>query len=160
MVSGWKICNLNTGTGGMECSVVLFKPRIHLFACTHPSVTNSLVVSKPFELWILVAYTHQSPAWSFKHVWIRIPCLSTNISLQPCHQSPVLCSNTFEFWFLSVYMHLSTALCFKHGCLWLLVYVPSRPHQNEILRFLRFVFFTDFASSNFLLARTPLNSRL
>ena len=114
----------NKDTGGMECSVVLFKPRIHLFACTHPSVSNSLVVSKPFELWILVAYTHQSPAWSFKHVWMGIPCLSTSISLQPCHQSPVLCSNTFGFWFLSVYTHLSTALCFKHGCLLLLVAYP------------------------------------
>ena len=31
----------NKGTGGMECSVVLFKPRIHLFACTLPSVSIS-----------------------------------------------------------------------------------------------------------------------
>ena len=30
----------NEGTGGMESSVVFFKPRIHLFACTHPSVSN------------------------------------------------------------------------------------------------------------------------
>ena len=31
----------NKGTGGMERSVVLFKQRIHLFACTHPSVSNA-----------------------------------------------------------------------------------------------------------------------
>ena len=41
LVSGWKMCNSNKGTGGMESSVVLFKPRIHLFACTHPSVSNA-----------------------------------------------------------------------------------------------------------------------
>ena len=29
------------GTGGMESSVVLLKPRIHLFACTHLSVANA-----------------------------------------------------------------------------------------------------------------------
>ena len=46
----------NKGTGGMESSVVLFKPRIHLFACTHPSVSNSLDCND----WL--AYKHQSTA--------------------------------------------------------------------------------------------------
>ena len=32
----------NKGTVGMESSVALFKPHIHLFECTHPSVSNSL----------------------------------------------------------------------------------------------------------------------
>ena len=36
-----RVFNSNKGTGGMESSVVLFKPRIHLFACTLPSVSNS-----------------------------------------------------------------------------------------------------------------------
>ena len=94
--------------------------------CSHAlilSVSISLVVSKPFVCgsWLR---TRMSPAWSFKHVgWGFF--VSTNISLQPCHQSPVLCSNTFGFWFLSVYTHLSTALCFKHGCLWLFVCEPK-----------------------------------
>ena len=44
----------DTGTGGMESSVVLFKPRIHLFACTHPSVSNTLDCNALF------AYKHQS----------------------------------------------------------------------------------------------------
>ena len=50
----------NKGTGGMESSVVLFLPRIHLFACTHPSVSNTLDVR---------------------------PCLCTSISLQPFVQT-------------------------------------------------------------------------
>ena len=50
------MCNSNKGTGGMESSVALFKPRIHLFACTHPSVSISLVCND----WL--AYTHQSTA--------------------------------------------------------------------------------------------------
>ena len=117
MVSEWKMCNSNKGTGGMECSVVLFKPRIHLFACTHTSVSNSLVVSKPFELWVLVAYTHQSPAWSFKHVWLGISCLSTRISLQSCVQTRLdsgscLCTRTCQQPFVS-----NTVVC---GCLFCL----------------------------------------
>ena len=82
------MCNSNKGTGGMESSVVLFKLRIHLFARTHLSVSNSLVCND----WLAVhasvyscykhrihpvfqtrlecgswsAYTHQS----FKHVWL------------------------------------------------------------------------------------------
>ena len=40
----------------MECSVVLFKPRIHLFACTHPSVSNSCDCNA------LCEYKHQSVA--------------------------------------------------------------------------------------------------
>ena len=40
----------------MECCVVLFNPRIHLFACTHPSVSNT------FDCNALFVYKHQSPA--------------------------------------------------------------------------------------------------
>ena len=40
----------------MESSVVLFKPCIHLFACTHPSVSISLDRND----WL--AYKHQSIA--------------------------------------------------------------------------------------------------
>ena len=85
----------------MESSVVLFKPRIHLFAGTHPSVSISLVCND----WL--AYKHQSTAfykhvWKvvlvvykhrlhlcFKHVWNVDPCLRTRISFQHC------VSNTF-----------------------------------------------------------------
>ena len=48
--------NSNKSTDGMESSVVLVKPRIHLFACTHPSVSISLVCND----WL--AYKHQSKA--------------------------------------------------------------------------------------------------
>ena len=123
-------CNSNKGTGGMECSVVLFKPRIHLFACTHPSVSNSCDCNALFQykhqsvaliqtclvggsLFVykhrfqtrlngdsLFVYKHLSPALCFKHVWIVVPCLSTCISLQPC------VSNTFDVRFL-VCVHAS-----------------------------------------------------
>ena len=43
LVSRRKMCNSNKGTGGMESSVVLFKSGIHLFACTHPSVSNAFL---------------------------------------------------------------------------------------------------------------------
>ena len=86
----------------MESSVVLFKPSIHLFACTHPSVSNSLDRNE----WL--AYKHQSTA----RVQTRLDCASllyTSISFhlvfQTCldcgslsahtHQYPALFSNTF-----------------------------------------------------------------
>ena len=75
------------GTGGMEGCVVLFKPRNHLFACTHPSVSNTLDCNG----WLV--HKHQSTALCFKHVWIVDPCLRTRMSLQPC------VSNTFGLWF-------------------------------------------------------------
>ena len=70
----------NKGTGGMECSVVLFKPRIHLFACTLPSVSNSL----DCNYWL--AYKHVCVRASVyspltNHVWILGPCLGTSICL-------------------------------------------------------------------------------
>ena len=48
--------------GGMECSVALFKPRIHLFACTLPSVSNSC------DCGPLFVCKHQSIVLGFKHV--------------------------------------------------------------------------------------------
>ena len=62
------MCSSNKGTGGMESSVVLFKPCIHLFACSHHSVSNSLdrnelvgaqasvdsPCSNTFGLWFLI----------------------------------------------------------------------------------------------------------
>ena len=77
----------------MKCRVVLFKPRIHLFACTHPSVSNTLDCND----WLV--YKHQSTAL----VQTRLDCgslLYTSISLQPC------VSNTFELRFL-VCVHAS-----------------------------------------------------
>ena len=82
----------------MESSVVLFKPRIHLFACAHPSVSNTLdcndwlvfrhqsttLCSNTFGLWFLVVYKHQSP-----------PCVSNmsrlSILVAHTHQYPALC---------------------------------------------------------------------
>ena len=100
------MCNSNKGTGGMESSVVLFKPRIDLFACTHPSVSNSLDCND----WLVKK--HQSTA----RVQTRLDCgslLYTSISFhlvfQTCldcgslsahtHQYPALCPNTFGLWF-------------------------------------------------------------
>ena len=96
------MCSSNKGTGGMESSVVLFKPCIHLFACSHHSFSNSLDRND----WL--AYKHQSTA----RVQTRLDCgslLFTSISFhlvcQTCldcgslsahtHQYPALCSNTF-----------------------------------------------------------------
>ena len=133
-------CKSNKGTGGMESSVVLFKPRIHLFACTHPSVSSTLdcndllvykhqstaLCSNTFGLWFLVVYKHQSPALCFKHVWIVDPCLRTRISLQPC------VSNTFGSWFrVGVQASVSGPFVSNTFGMWFLVCVPSRPHQNE-----------------------------
>ena len=100
------MCNSNKGTGGMESSVVLFRPRIHLFACTHLSVSNSLDCND----WL--AYKHQSTA----RVQTRLDCVSllyTSISFHTVfqtyldcgslsahtHQYSALCSNTFGLWF-------------------------------------------------------------
>ena len=82
----------NIGTGGIEVCVVLFNPRIHLFECTHPSVSNT------FGLWFLVCVQASVYSPLFKHVWIVVPCLCTSISLQPC------VSNTFRLWLLVYYL--------------------------------------------------------
>ena len=89
----WKMKS-NTGTGGMESSVVLFKPRIHLFACTHPSVSISLVCND----WL--AYKHQSTA-----------LCQTRLDCGPCclqASSPPCVSNTFGMWIL-VCVHASVS---------------------------------------------------
>ena len=81
------MCNSNKGTGVMESSVVLFKPRIHLFACARPSVSNSLDCNE----WL--AYMHQSPAC----VQTRLDCgslLYTSISFHPVF------SNMSRLWIL------------------------------------------------------------
>ena len=84
LVSGWKMCNSNKGTGGMESRVVLFKPRILLFACTHPSVSTSLDCND----WL--AYKHQSTAL----------CSNTWFLAVYKHQSPPCVSNIFGLWSL------------------------------------------------------------
>ena len=115
----------------MESSVVLFKPRIHLFACTHPSVSITLdcndwlvykhqsppCVSNMSRLWILIAHTHQSPALCLKHVWMMVQFLCASVSLQPFDQTRLDCgsllytsivSNAFGLWIL-VYVHASVS---------------------------------------------------
>ena len=141
------MCSSNKGTGGMESSVVQFKPCIPLFACTHPSVSNSLDRND----WL--AYKHQSTA----RVQTRLDCgsllftrISFHLVFQTCldcgslsahtHQYPALCSNTFglrvlclcanislqpfdqtrlECGSLFAYTHQFPALCFKH--VWIMV---------------------------------------
>ena len=99
------MCNSNKGTGGMESRVVLFKPRILLFACTHPSVSTSLDCNDWLaykhqstalcsNTWFLAVYKHQSPPCVSNIFWIVVTCLRTRISLQPC------VSNTFGLWSL------------------------------------------------------------
>ena len=90
----------------MESCIVLFKPRIHLFACTHPSVSNSLdcndwlaykhqftaLCSNTYGLWFLVLYKHHFP-----------PCVS----------------NMSRLWILVAHTHKYPALCLKH--VWIMV---------------------------------------
>ena len=99
----------NKGTGGMESSVVLFKPCIHLFACWfvmtgwRTSISRQPFVQTRLDCGSLSVYMHQSPALCFKHVWIVVPCLCTCISLHPFVQTRLDCGS------LSVYKHQSTA---------------------------------------------------
>ena len=110
----------------MESSAVLFTPRIHLFACTHPSVSNT------FDCNALFAYKHQTTAFVQtrldggslfvnKHgstALVQQLCASNMfglwflVCLQASVSSPVV-SDTFRLWFLFVYTHLSTAFCFN-----------------------------------------------
>ena len=93
----------NKGTGGMECSVVLFKPRIHLFACTHLSVSYSLDCND----WL--AFKHHSTSF----------CPNTWFLAENKHQSPLCVSNMFGLWLL-VCVHASvSSLCFKH--VWMVI---------------------------------------
>ena len=100
------MCNSNKGTGVMESSVVLFKPRIHLFACARPSVSNSLDCND----WL--AYMHPSTAC----VQTRLDCgslLYTRISFHPVFQTCLGCGS------LSAHTHQYPALCFKN--VWIMV---------------------------------------
>ena len=105
MVSGWKMCNSNKGKGGMESSVVLFKPRIHLFACTHPlSPTRWFVMtgwraSISLQPFVQLQPFDQTRLNCGSYVWILVPC---------CVQAPVSTrvSNTFGLMFL-VCVHAS-----------------------------------------------------
>ena len=93
------------------------------------------------------AYTHQFPALCFKHVWIMVLCLGTNICLLKhvlilvpcCVQAPVSTrvSNTFGLRFLVCAhgcpcTHIRLQPCSNTVCLWWLVCLPSRPHQKEV----------------------------
>ena len=97
------MCNSNKGTGGTEGGVVLFKPRIHLFACTHPSVSYSLDCND----WL--AFKHQSTSLN-PNTWFLAVYK---------HQSPLCVSNMFGLWLL-VCVHASvSSLCFKH--VWMVI---------------------------------------
>ena len=106
LVSGWKMCTSNKGTGGMESSVVLFKPRIRLFVCIHPSVSNTLDCNALFEC------KHQSVAL----VQTRLVCGSLFVYK---HRSTALVQIRLNGDSLFVYKHQSPALqspalCVKH----------------------------------------------
>ena len=103
----------NIGTGGMDVSVVLFIPRIHLFACTHPSVSIT------FDCNTLLVYKHQSTALCSNTfgLWFLV-CVHASVS-SPVFQTRLDCGS------LSVYMYQSQALCFKHVGLWFLVCVQA-----------------------------------
>ena len=106
------MCNSNKGTGGMESSVVLFKPHIHLFACTHPPVSNTL----DYNDWL--AYKHQSTAFCSNTfgVWFRV---------EDKHQSPPCVSNMPRLWILVVHTHKYPALCSNMFGLWFRVGVQA-----------------------------------
>ena len=116
----------NHGWHGRLCCAVQ-KQRVHLFACTHPSVSNTLdctdwlvckhqstaLCSNTFVLWFLVVYRHQSPPCVSNTfgLWILV-CVHTSVSSLVfqtrldygylsvyTHQTPALCSNTFGLWF-------------------------------------------------------------
>ena len=67
----------NKGTCGMLCSVMLFKPHIHLFACTHLSVPNSCDCNALF------VYNKHRSIVLFQTRLIVVLCLFTSISLEP-----------------------------------------------------------------------------
>ena len=95
------------GTGGMEGCVVLFTPRIHLFVCTHPSVSNT------FDCNDLFLYKHQSTALcSNTFGWWFFVCVQASAS-SPVLQTRLDCGSLF------VYKHQSPTLCFKH--VWMMV---------------------------------------
>ena len=143
----------------MVSSVVLFKPRIHLLACTHPSVSNTLgrrtsASLQPFVQtrldWILVCahssvsipvfqtrldygsvsvYKHLPTAPLIKHVWIVVPCLRTRISLHPVFQTRLDCGS------LSAYTHQSPARCsntFDYGCLFVYKHLCLEPKRLRL----------------------------
>ena len=105
----------------MESSVVLIKPRIRLFACTHPSDSHSLDCTD----WL--AYKHQFTA----RVQTFLDCgslLYTSISLHPVFQTCPDCgylfaytiglqscpSNTFGLWLCEGVLASVYSLCTKH----------------------------------------------
>ena len=114
--------NSNKGTGGMESSVVLFKPRIHLFACTHLSVSNTL----DYNDWL--AYKHQSAAFCSNTfgVWFRVVYK---------HQSPPCVSNMPRLWILVVHTHKYPALCSNMFGLWFRVGVQASVYSPLIKQF-------------------------
>ena len=149
----------NKGTGGMEYSVVLFKPRIHLFACTLPSVSSSLDCVDWFakmhqstslcpNTWFLAVYKHQSPLCvsNMFGLWLLV-CVHASVSIlffkHVWIMVPCLCThirfqscvqNRLVGGCLSVYTHLSTALCFKYVCLLLLLCVQASGLSQKWLR--------------------------
>ena len=87
----------------MESSVVLFNPRIHLFACTHPSVSNSLDCND----WL--AYKHQSTSL----------CPNTWFFAVYKHQFPLCVSNMFGLWLLVCVHAPVSSLSVKHA--WMVI---------------------------------------
>ena len=97
----------NKGTGGMECSVVLFKPRIHLFS-------HALILLSPTRWIIMTGWRTSISPQPFVQTRLDYGSLFyTSISFHPVFQKPCG-SNTFELWIL-VCVHASvSSLSFKH----------------------------------------------
>ena len=146
----------------MESSVVLFNPRIHLFACTHPSVSNSLdcndwlaykhqSTSLCPNTWFFAVYKHQFPLCvsNMFGLWLLVCVHAPVSSLSVKHAWMVIpgsstsisllpcVSNTFvqtrlEYGSLSVYTHQIPVLCPNTFCLWLLASVISPLFQTRL----------------------------
>ena len=113
------LCCSNKGTGGMECSVVPFKPRIRLFACTLPSVSNSLDCNDWLACkHVCVRGSVYSPLT--KHVWIVVLVVYK-------HRLHSVFQTRLDYGSVAGYKHLPSASLIKH--VWNLVPVVYK-HQS------------------------------
>ena len=62
--------------------ILLSPPRWFVMTGGAPASVYS-PLPNTFGLWSWSAHAHQSPAWSFKHVWMGFPCSLASISLEP-----------------------------------------------------------------------------
>ena len=131
--AGKSTSRLNIGTGGVEVCVVLFAPRIHLFACTQ------LFVSNTFDCGFLFVYKHQSTALCFKHIglWFLV-CVSASVLSQNGYGWQCLHGSDVGFVFLRVMSGVPSSEAgdgHEHGCLDALAITLSSSSEFEHLNF-------------------------